>query len=166
MSLHRLALVLMAALLAMGGTDAVAQQCRTDVDCRRTGLRADTRCVGDTLVVTHYRCIGGTCRGMDTRQSCAMRSAGRCIGNVFEATIGRCDALLGRCVERTERDVCMSSCTCRDNVLTVAMERCSPDIGCQRARIVCKVGCTCDPEPRCLDEPAEKSREQEKPAGK
>lgn len=156
MRLRWLAPVLLAALLAMGTTSTSAQQCRTDVDCQRTGLRGDARCVGDTLVITQYRCIGGTCRGMDTRQDCATRSAGRCIGNVFEATTGRCDALLGRCIQRTERDVCLPSCTCRDNVLTVATERCSPSIGCHRARIVCKAGCECEPEPRCLDEPAEK----------
>jgi len=90
---------------------------------------------------------------METRQNCEVRGrgAGRCIGNVFEATSGRCDALLGRCVQRADRAVCTASCTCRENVLTVTTEQCSPNVGCHRGRFVCKNGCTCEPEPRCLD---------------
>ncbi len=157
MRLRRLAFVLAALVAtAAAGTDARAQRCTADFDCQRTGLRGEARCVGDTLVITQSRCVGGTCRSMDTRQSCATRGAGRCIGNVFEATTGRCDALLGRCVQRADRDVCIPSCTCRKNVLSIATERCSPNIGCHRATVQCAAGCTCEPEPRCLDAPAEK----------
>lgn len=155
--LCRLALVLTVLSAALAaGPDAHAQRCATDMDCQRTGLREDARCAGDTLVLTERRCVGGSCRALDRRQDCSTRGAGRCIGNVFEATTGRCDSLLGRCVRRADRDVCMPSCTCRNNVLTVATEQCSPYIGCRRGTFVCKGGCTCEPEPRCLDEPGKK----------
>ena len=171
MTAVRLPLVAAAVVLATlaAGSEAFAQRCSTDMDCQRTGLRQDARCVGDTLVVTERRCVGGSCRALERRQSCGTGGAGRCIGNVFEATIGRCDALLGRCVRRAERDVCISSCTCRNNILIVATERCSPNIGCHRGRIVCESGCTCEPEPRCLDEresPDNADRKQEEPAKK
>lgn len=164
---RRLAVVLAVLIAAMAtGTDARAQRCATDIDCQRTGLREDARCVGDTLVRTERRCVGGTCRALERRQSCSTGGASRCIGNVFEGTSGRCDALLGRCVQRADRDVCMPSCTCRENLLTVATERCSPNIGCHRGTFVCKSGCTCEPEPRCLDEPADKPAGKERPAKK
>lgn len=156
MTLARLALIGAAVLAAMvAGTTAYAQRCSTDADCQRTGLRGETRCAGEILVIKQYRCVGGACRHMDTRQNCDTRAAGRCIGNVFEARTGRCDALLGRCVQRADRAVCIASCTCRENVLTIATEQCSPNIGCHRGTTVCKNGCTCEPEPRCLDAPAE-----------
>lgn len=158
MSLRLPAIALAVILGAMAaGTEPRAQHCSTDRDCQPTGLRQEARCVGDTLVLTERRCLGGTCRSMERRQSCAVRSSGRCIGNVFEATSGRCDALLGRCERRSERDVCLPSCTCAENILFVSTGQCSPNIGCHRVRTVCKAGCTCEPEPRCLDEPVQKS---------
>jgi len=158
MSLPLVAFALAVMLGAMAtGTDARAQRCATDRDCQPTGLRQEARCVGDTLVLTERRCLGGTCRSMERHQSCAVRNGGRCIGNVFESTSGRCDALLGRCARHAMRDVCLPSCTCSENILLVSTGQCSPSIGCHRVRTVCKAGCTCEPEPRCLDEPVQKS---------
>jgi hypothetical protein len=136
---------------------AEAQRCTADSQCSRTGLPSYATCSGDTLIVRRSTCVGGMCREMEvSRQNCGSPypDSGRCLGNAFEITSNRCDALQGRCDSRNDRDLCLPSCSCRDNVLRVSTGQCSPNIGCHRAVLQCKSGCTCDPEPRCLDAPA------------
>lgn len=146
-----LAAGLLALLLGAIGGPVLAQTCTADVQCPNAGQPMAT-CIGDTLVVKRSMC-SGTCREVEVRrQRCQTESRGQCLGNSFVLTVRRCNASLGICEQRQERDLCLPSCSCRGKRLVVATGRCFEAIGCGRSVVHCKHGCTCKPEPRCLDE--------------
>lgn len=151
-----MAALLVAALLAVAlPPRAVAQTCTADVQCR-SGRLSDNVCIGDTLYVKRRMCVGGRCQEQDVRRE-ACRTGGfadRCVGNVYEREGGRCDALAGRCTDRLERRVCSKSCSCRGKLLIVASGQCAQGLGCVETVLECQSGCTCRPEPMCLDRPA------------
>jgi hypothetical protein len=134
---------------------AAAQTCTADVQCR-SGRLSDNVCIGDTLYVKRRLCIGGRCEEQDVRRETCRTggSADRCVGNVYERDGGRCDALAGRCTNRLERQACTKSCSCRGKLLIVASGQCAPGVGCIETVLECKTGCTCRPEPMCLEKPA------------
>lgn len=146
-----LAALLTAALLTLAPTPVEAKRCVADSECRNALSRnAGTRCVGDTLVRSTTRCIGGRCVTRETRrQRCATGKRGRCSGGSHFQTIGRCDPLNGSCSTRTVSRRCLKTCVCNKNILTVSTGECSPNIGCHRAVKKCPGGCSCDPEPAC-----------------
>jgi hypothetical protein len=131
-----------------------AQTCTTDEQCQR-GQRVNAECVGDILVVKRPTCLGGACREIEERrENCGAAESSRCRGGAFEQTSRRCDASLGRCEQRIERDLCLASCDCRDNTLYMSTGQCVSTLGCTRVTMKCEHGCSCEPEPKCLDPPA------------
>jgi hypothetical protein len=131
-----------------------AQTCTADEQCQR-GQRVNAECVGDILVVKRPTCLGGTCRDIEERrENCGAAESSRCRGGAFEQTSRRCDASLGRCEQRIERDLCLASCDCRDNTLYMSTGQCVSTLGCTRVTMKCEHGCSCEPEPKCLDAPA------------
>jgi hypothetical protein len=137
---------------------APAQPCTADSQCSR-GYGPQATCIGDTLVVKRSICLGGQCREQEERrETCRSGERSSCNTGVFQRTIARCDALLGRCVERTERDVCEPSCACRGSTMRISTGQCAPSLGCNRVVLKCDGGCTCAPEPKCLDAPATKTK--------
>ena len=146
------ALLALAAVVLLGSAHpAAAQPCTADSQCR-FGIGRAAACVGNTLIVKERRCFSGYCRDLEVRrQDCGPPPGGRCVGGNYETVGSRCDPLLGQCASRTERLPCTPSCTCRNKVLTVVTGECSPAIGCHRGVRKCPGGCTCKPEPRCLD---------------
>jgi hypothetical protein len=157
---HRELLRFMAAILVLvvslllPGVPVEAQPCTADEQCR-SGLDPNAQCIGDTLVVKRNVCLGGTCREIEERrEDCRAQEASRCRGAAFEQTSSRCDALQARCVQIVEREVCMKSCDCRDKTLSVSAGQCLANLGCNRLSMQCEHGCTCTPEPKCLDAPA------------
>lgn len=165
------ALALVAACCVLAATvwqtsPATAQACTTDFQC---GPRAGgyNRCLGNTLITVRRLCVAGQCREQElSRINCNPGGgSGTCQGNVFVRSGGRCDALSGRCTSGgTFQVACVKSCSCRGNRLTVSTGTCTPGRGCGSAVLRCRKGCTCSPEPRCLEdpEPATKPR----PTGK
>lgn len=152
-------LLLLAALFVaspLAGTQAIAQVCSTDAQCGPSAGGYNV-CLGDTLVIRQRLCVGGQCLEQETgRVSCGSgRIGGTCMGNVYVGSGGnRCDAMSGRCVQGSAvRETCMRSCSCVGRTLTIGTGTCSTGVGCVRTALVCKVGCTCSPEPRCTDEP-------------
>jgi hypothetical protein len=147
------------ALLAhgAGASGALAQSCSADVHCQ-SGLLTNNVCIGDTLVVKRRLCVGGQCQEQEVRREPCRTSGSidRCVGNVHERDGGSCDALAGRCVQRLERQLCTKFCSCRNKLLIVATGQCVPGLGCSRAILKCEGGCTCTPQPMCLDAPAKK----------
>lgn len=131
---------------------ARAQSCTSDYECTRgLAFGGNARCVGDTLIRTTTRCVGGRCQTQETsRQRCATSvGEGRCVGEYYQRTESRCDGLNGTCATRTIRDHCKQGCSCSKNVLVVYTGACSPAIGCHRAVKKCPGGCACDPKPVC-----------------
>ncbi len=146
------AITLMLALLASAG-DTLAQSCTSDYECTR-GLAqgSNARCIGDTLVRTTTRCLGGRCQTRETsRQRCRTTNTGRCVAGSYQRTESRCDALNGRCATRTTRQPCSRGCSCVNNILVVFTGACSPAIGCHKGIRKCPGGCSCDPEPVCKE---------------
>jgi hypothetical protein len=149
-----LAVLLVLVAASPFGHRAVAQECTADEQCRK-GQGPAAECVGDLLVVKRSVCLGGTCREIEERrENCGAAEGSRCRGGAFEQTARRCDAVLGRCEQRTEREVCLASCECRENTVYMSTGQCSPALGCTRVTMKCEHGCTCSPEPKCLDAPA------------
>ena len=131
-----------------------AQTCTTDEQCQK-GPGPNAECVGDILVFKRSVCLGGACREVeDRRENCGAAEASRCRGAAFEQTASRCDAVLGRCEQRIERELCLESCDCRDNTVYMSTGKCSQTLGCTRVTMKCEHGCTCSPEPKCLDAPS------------
>jgi hypothetical protein len=143
-----------AILVLLASVDRVAAQaCTSDEQCQQA-QRPAAECVGDILVFKRYVCLGGTCRDIEERrENCGAAESSRCRGAAFEHTSRRCDAVLGRCEQRIERELCLESCDCRDNTLYMSSGQCSPTLGCTRVSMKCEHGCTCSPEPKCLDAP-------------
>lgn len=140
--------------LAAGLMAAVAQPCAYDGQCQLPGVTNNT-CLGDTLITRRRLCVGGQCQDQETRMSCGGSFGGVCQGNVFVRTGGGCDGLSGRCTSGVaSREVCIQSCACQGHRLVVATGQCSPGLGCGRFVLQCKTGCTCAPEPRCLEDAA------------
>ncbi len=144
---------------------AAERRCISDYDCTRSaGMRNEYRCIGDTLIRRETRCVAGRCQVRETtRRNCAAVQRGRCVGSGYRRQRGRCDGLAGRCVTRSEIEVCNRSCVCHDNRLVLASGKCSPAIGCHSVVLQCPGGCTCKPEPKCLDG---KKDEGERPLSK
>lgn len=141
-----------ALVTALGmATRSQAQSCTSDYECTRSlALGGNARCIGDTLIRTTTRCIGGRCQTRETsRQRCATGNSGRCVAGGYQRTESRCDALNGRCSTRTTREACKRGCSCRNNILIVYTGACSPAIGCHKGVRKCPGGCSCDPEPVC-----------------
>jgi hypothetical protein len=130
-----------------------AQVCTADEQCR-TEQGPAAECVGDILVFKRRVCLGGACREIEERrETCGAAEVSRCRGDAFEQTARRCDAVLGRCEQRIERELCLKSCDCRDNTVYMSTGQCSPTLGCTRVTMKCEHGCTCSPEPKCLEAP-------------
>jgi hypothetical protein len=141
-----------AVLIAQRGP-APAQGCRTDFDCNLIG--GNNRCLGDTLIMVRRLCLGGSCQEMQTGSiNCNPGSGvGTCQGNTYVRSGGRCDALSGRCTQSGSIMIsCVKSCSCQGNRLAISTGTCTVG-GCGRAVVQCKTGCTCSPEPRCLEDP-------------
>jgi hypothetical protein len=137
---------------------AGAQSCRTDFDCNLIG--GNNRCLGDTLILVRRLCLGGTCQEQQTGSINCNPSggAGSCAGNTFVRSGGRCDALAGRCIQGASISVtCVRSCSCQGNRLAISTGACSVG-GCVRAVVQCNTGCTCSPEPRCLEDAEPRTR--------
>ena len=137
-------------MLAWLGT-ATAQPCVSDNECTRgLGLRANSRCLGNTLVKKRTRCVAGRCQTREvSRSNCASNERGRCVAGAFEYKRGRCDGMSARCATRTERTECRKSCVCNKGVMRVWTGKCSSSIGCHKAVLKCLGKCECDPEPVC-----------------
>lgn len=134
---------------------AGAQACTTDFQCGPSA-GGYNRCLGDTLITVRRLCVAGQCREQElSRINCNLGGgAGVCQGNVFVRSGGRCDALSGRCTSGgTTQIACVKSCSCRGNRLTISTGACTPGLGCGTAVLRCRKGCTCSPEPRCLEDP-------------
>jgi hypothetical protein len=145
----------------------LAQSCVSDFQCADSAAGYNV-CLGDMLIMRRRICVAGQCQEQELgRIDCgAGTGAGTCRGNVFVQGAGRCDALSGRCTAgRTIEIACAKSCTCRQGTLTISTGVCSPGAGCGRTVMRCKQGCTCDPEPRCLVDPASKPRQRPKSQG-
>ena len=145
---------LLAVLLGIAAP-AQAQRCTADAQCSPY-VAGINQCLGDTLILRRSICVGGYCQTTETsRVNCnAAGNAGSCVGNTFVRSGGRCDALSGRCAPGGNSQVtCVKSCSCRGNRLVIATGVCSPGAGCGQAAYQCKTGCTCSPEPRCLEDP-------------
>lgn len=155
-------------LVGLALTDtARAQPCASDVQCQLPGV-SNAMCIGDTLVTRRSICVGGQCQTQEMRQNCSAGGpiGGTCQGNVFIRSGGGCDGLSGRCGSGiATREVCQENCSCRGNRLVVSTGQCSPGLGCGRAVVQCKSGCTCSPEPRCLEDPEPKARPKAKTTG-
>jgi hypothetical protein len=146
-------LAIFLAALAMQPAPLVAQACRTDFDCNLIG--GNNRCLGDTLILVRRLCLGGICREMQTGSiNCnAGSGAGTCQGNTYVRSGGRCDGLSGRCTQSGSITIsCVKSCSCQGNRLAISTGTCTVG-GCGRAVVQCRTGCTCSPEPRCLEDP-------------
>ncbi len=154
-SLIALVLITLATMLA-ATPPASAQMCSTDAQCGPSAGGYNT-CLGDTLIVKRRLCVAGRCVEQEiSRISCGSGGlSGTCQGNVYIRSGGRCDALSGRCTAGSPIAMtCVKSCSCRGNRLTVSTGVCSPGSGCGRAVFRCRKGCTCQPEPRCLEDPS------------
>lgn len=163
-----LAVVLVSTLCAsclFASWPAAAQSCTSDFQCSPSLISQNT-CLGDTLVMRRSICVAGTCQTQEMgRTSCGGGSVGSCQGNTFVRSGGRCDALAGRCVQGGQSAVaCVKACSCQGNSLAIATGTCSPGAGCGRAVLRCKAGCTCSPEPRCLEDPEPKAKAKKAPA--
>lgn len=144
--------ILVMTLLPLGSR-LEAQTCTADEQCQTQG--AGAQCIGDILVIKRNMCLGGTCKEIEQRrENCGAAEASRCRGSAFEQTGRRCDAVQGRCEQRIERDLCLPSCDCRDNTLYMSTGQCMSTLGCTRVTMKCEHGCTCEPDPKCLDAPA------------
>ena len=138
---------------------ASAQTCTSDFQCSPSLIGQNT-CLGDTLIMRRSICVAGQCQTQETgRQNCGGGSIGTCQGNTFVRSGNRCDAMSGRCVQGGQSAVaCVKACSCQGNSLVIATGVCSPGSGCGRAVLRCKTGCTCSPEPRCLEDPVPKAK--------
>ena len=159
---RRIGCQLLAGLLVLiiASNLAVAQQiCTSDTQCWRGGPPTQVACQGDTLVVTQSTCAG-SCRQMEVRrQNCRGGGPVRCVGNAVERKAGRCDIVQRNCVYDTANlETCFKSCVCSKTKLIISTGQCVGGIGCGRLIRTCKAGCTCDGEPRCLDEPERRKK--------
>jgi len=145
--------VLVLALLASPALAVAQQICTSDTQCWRGGQPSHAECQGDTLVVKQALCAG-SCREMEVRrQNCRVGGPVRCVGNAVERKVGRCDLVQANCVyDRANLETCFKSCACSKKTLIIFTGQCAGGIGCGQFTRTCKAGCTCDPEPRCLDE--------------
>jgi hypothetical protein len=139
---------------------ANAQSCTTDFQCGYPpgGINS---CLGDTLITRRGICSGGYCQYTEAgRQNCNPGGgAGTCTGDTFVRSGGRCDALSGRCTSGGASQItCVKTCACRGNRLVISTGMCTPGAGCGVAAFQCKTGCTCSPEPRCLEDPEPKPK--------
>lgn len=154
---------LLHALLVVAAVPARAQQpCTTDFQCQPYA-GGNNLCLGDTLILRRSVCVAGICQTSETgRVNCNPPSgAGVCQGNTFVKGGGRCDALSGRCSTTGATTIaCVKTCSCRGNVLAISTGMCTPGAGCGQAVMRCKTGCTCQPEPRCLEDPVPKAKKK------
>lgn len=135
---------------------AFAQSCTSDFQCGPSAGGYNT-CLGDTLITKRRICSGGQCQEQITGSvSCGGGGGfGTCQGNMFVRSGSRCDASLGRCIQSGGIQIaCVKTCSCQGNSLVISTGTCTPGAGCGRAAFRCKTGCTCAPEPRCLEDPA------------
>ncbi len=140
-----LALSLMVGAGSLAGP-ATAQSCASDSQCFDSG-RPRTTCVGSTLVTRQSIC-SGTCRTVEvSRVACPGPCVGdRCIGGSLRS--GPIPPPSGG--GRVPAGACAQVCTCRGNVLTYGLGFARAAADCERRRVDCVYGCSCDPEPRCL----------------
>jgi hypothetical protein len=145
-SLAMLANVAALVLLAFSASPAAAQPCSSDAQCRDNG-RPRTVCSGNTLVTKQTICAG-TCRTVEiSRIPCPGPCSGdRCVGGPLLSP--RPSPSGGRSPLRA--GPCDSICTCKGKTLTYAIGFARRAADCQRRRVDCKYGCSCEPEPRCL----------------
>lgn len=148
------------AVLFLAAAPANAQSCTSDFQCSPSAASINV-CLGDTLILRRSICVGGHCQMSETgRSNCNVGGgAGTCQGNMFVRSGGRCDAGMGRCTQGgTSHISCVKTCACRGNRLVISTGVCQPGSGCGQAAFQCKTGCTCSPEPRCLEDPVPKGR--------
>lgn len=157
-------LAVAAVMLALSGAaPALAQRCSADSQCARPGSERSFSCQGSVLVSHERRCLGGQCRDTtETRVDCGGGvglgncdpSSGRCRTSP-EPRVGRGNVSPDDDDERAAMSMCPPRCICNGRTLIIVTGRKAHQKGkrCDTIETACKTGCTCKPEPRCLDAP-------------